>query len=55
MELKQAWVILKANLLACFNRTFMELKHEQYRDLRQRNDCFNRTFMELKRPQIFLS
>ena len=21
-----------------FNRTFMELKHEQYRDLRQRNE-----------------
>ena len=31
-----------------FNRTFMELKHEQYRGLKQRNDCFNRTFMELK-------
>ena len=34
--------------LACFNRTFMELKRVYTYDLAMFKVCFNRTFMELK-------
>ena len=48
MELKLAGVERWIDNAKGLNRTFMELKQENYADYRRNGDRLNRTFMELK-------
>ena len=49
MELKQFLIATVNSCGRCFNRTFMELKHENLCIGQDFGLGFNRTFMELKR------
>ena len=48
MELKLTALAVCLLALACFNRTFMELKPSTTKTTSETADGFNRTFMELK-------
>ena len=50
MELKSLIIIDNEMRSLCFNRTFMELKFNIFRNVLWSGTGFNRTFMELKYP-----